>query len=96
MYVTDLANQASRAFSSENPSTEDLPLALVTRTSSSLPMFFDAQFFKKIASNNTYGFVWEYAKDTVNATVFVDRGLMMNYPILPIQNLFSGYNFIGW
>ena len=91
MYVTDLANQASRAFSSENPSTEDLPLALVTRTSSSLPKFFDTQFFKKIASNNTDGFVWEYTKDTVNATVFVDRGLMMNYPILPIQNLYSGY-----
>jgi len=50
VFTTDLANNASKIFSSTDPGTKNISAAYAVRTSASIPLFFDAMFYQQDSS----------------------------------------------
>ncbi|WP_440994425.1 patatin-like phospholipase family protein [Cysteiniphilum litorale] len=100
--VTDLSTQSDRVLSSEDPNTQNIPLALALRTSSSIPVFFDAIFFKKSPEGHLSALPPElpWRLDAFISpkkyTPFVDGGVTNNYPIQYMQQKFPNANITGF
>lgn len=89
--VTDIANMQNVSFNSIDKDTKDIPLALAARTSTSVPLLFDAIFYEKDASGK-----WSLAKDdSKTATALIDGGILNNYPIIDMQRIYPKDNIEG-